>query len=91
MDCIVHRVSKSWTQLRDSHFHFHFHFKACYNLLLIIILIYNQYLDGIIKSYRLMVCKLLNSTWNKVLFCHSYCKVRFQYHLSPKLGFAFAV
>ena len=22
MDCIVHRVAKSWTQLSDSHFHF---------------------------------------------------------------------
>ena len=23
MDCIVHEVSKSWTQLSDFHFHFH--------------------------------------------------------------------
>ena len=24
MDCIVHWVAKSWTQLSDFHFHFHF-------------------------------------------------------------------
>ena len=23
MDCIVHRVAKNWTRLRDFHFHFH--------------------------------------------------------------------
>ena len=38
-----------------------------------------------------MVCRLEIITWNKVLFHHLYCKVWFQYHLSPKLGFAFAV
>ena len=25
MDCIVHEVAKSWTQLSDFHFHFHVH------------------------------------------------------------------
>ena len=28
LDCIVHGVTKSWTQLSD--LHFHFHFRACY-------------------------------------------------------------
>lgn len=46
---------------------------------------YNQYLDEIIKSYHPIVCRLEITTWNKVLSCHSYCKVWFQHHLSPKL------
>ena len=28
MDCIVHGVTKSQTQLSDFHFHFHFHFQS---------------------------------------------------------------
>ena len=33
MDCRVHGVAKSWTQLSEFHFHVHFHFAACQALL----------------------------------------------------------
>ena len=29
MDCIVHEVAKSWTQLSNFHFHFHFKPRGC--------------------------------------------------------------